>query len=610
MRWTAALALGVLLGCSDAGGTDEVPPPLPPLSVAVQSLDVESVLPGTRARLAGAGFLDGAQFEVTLKGTAGGNAVDLDLPAERVDDAVLAVTFPPAMVGPLGEGTLEGTLRVVMTLGDARGTAESPVAIDVRQTLTPVVTDGADAAFPATPFELRGSGFLDVSEGQSTVEIRGRFTRDGDGEARTLNVGDVPAARPPADGLWARDSLGFVFDPAWVGISPGALDLEVRVVNRGHGWLREGEWRPVRVDLLAPVIEDVDPPAASRGQRITISGQGFLGGDQDGGYTALRLEGTFRAIDGDTVVLSGPTALEVDPLRLDGRTLVFAMQPRYDADCRSADLGARAGTFEGRVTPIVGWRTETVEGDPSPMTFEILPPKQVVWLRFLPAFTDSLRLFGLRDVSREVEARILEVIRRDYAGINVEVRLDDPLDFVDYSIVEIGGPDPNAQQLFGLDNTPGLDHCNQRLNDNLAGRNADSEGFGGIFVESFLQLSLSRHAENPLANAAFDEIFDGVIDEPVEPGEYPDGPRAAEIARAIRTLGSLVGNTATHEIGHSLGLPAVVGCGEYHNPPGDGQIMDCGQDRPFEERAELDGRSPATWMPEDRTYLERILPVR
>jgi hypothetical protein len=603
------LAFALLVGCSDAGGGAEEPPPLPPLSVTVQGLEVASVLPGTRARVRGDGFLEGAQFEVTLHGAVGGATVDLALPAERVDDGALAVTFPPAAVTPLGEGTLQGTLHVALVLDDARGEADAPVSVEVRQTLTPVVTGGAAAAFPATPFELRGSGFLDASEGESIVEIRGRFTRDGDGGAEMLDVGDVPAQRPGGDAPWGRDALSFVFDPAWVGISPGALDLEVRVVNRGLGWLREGEWHPVRVDLLAPVIEAIDPPAASRGERITISGQGFLGGDQEGGYTALRLEGTFRADDGQTVELSGPTALEVDPLRLDGRTLVFAMQPRYDADCHSADLGARAGTFEGRVTPVAGWRDETVEGDPTPMTFAILPPKQVVWLRFLPAFTDSLRLFGLRDVSREVEARILEVIRRDYAGINVEVRVTEPLDFIDYSVVEIGGPDPNAQQLFGLDNTPGFDHCNQRLNDNLAGHNADSEGFGGIFVESFLQLSLSRHDENPLAHPAFDEIFDPFIDDPVEPGELPDGARAAEIARAIRTLGSLVGNTATHEIGHSLGLPAVVGCGEYHNPPGDGQIMDCGQDRPFEERAELDGHPPATWMTEDRAYLERILPA-
>ncbi|MEZ4465309.1 MAG: hypothetical protein R3F43_12710 [bacterium] len=92
--------------------------------------------------------------------------------------------------------------------------------------------------------------------------------------------------------------------------------------------------------------------------------------------------------------------------------------------------------------------------------------------------------------------------------------------------------------------------------------------------------------------------------------EYPGGSRDAEIERAIRTLGNLVGNTATHEIGHSLGLPVAPGCGQYHNAPGDRQIMDCGSDRPFAERAELEPGSQAEFTPENRAYLERILPLR
>ena len=81
------------------------------------------------------------------------------------------------------------------------------------------------------------------------------------------------------------------------------------------------------------------------------------------------------------------------------------------------------------------------------------------------------------------------------------------------------------------------------------------------------------------------------------------------IRRAIHTLGNLVGNTATHEIGHSLGLPRAPECGAYHNAAGDRQIMDCGADRPFEERAELTPGSNAVWTPENRRYLEEILPL-
>ncbi len=169
-------------------------------------------------------------------------------------------------------------------------------------------------------------------------------------------------------------------------------------------------------------------------------------------------------------------------------------------------------------------------------------------------------------------------------------------------------PDPNAQQLFGLDNTSGLDRCNERLDDNLAGRNADSAGaYGGIFVESFLQLSPAAGAENPLAHPLFDEIFQPVIRKPAELADL-GGDRDAEIRRAVLTLGNLVGNTTSHEIGHSLGLPQLPGCGEFHTAPGDRQIMDCGLDRPFEERAELGPEWQATWSPEDVEYLRRILP--
>jgi hypothetical protein len=218
-----------------------------------------------------------------------------------------------------------------------------------------------------------------------------------------------------------------------------------------------------------------------------------------------------------------------------------------------------------------------------------------------------LRIFGLRNVSGAVQTRVLEVLRRDYSGIGMDFRLVEPTDFLDYSIVEIGGPDPNGQQLFGLDNTPDLDHCNERLADNLAGRNADGAGYGGIFVESFLQFSPARSTENPLADPAFDEIFGPVMARPVDSGEYPDGPRGPVIAQAVLTLGSLIGNTATHEVGHSLGLPVFPGCGEYHTAPGPRQIMDCGADRPFTERAELDG-DHAAFNPEDLEYLQRVLP--
>ena len=100
------------------------------------------------------------------------------------------------------------------------------------------------------------------------------------------------------------------------------------------------------------------------------------------------------------------------------------------------------------------------------------------------------------------------------------------------------------------------------------------------------------------------------MERPALASELVEGPRRAEIQRAIDALGSLVGNTLSHEIGHSLGLSrAVNGCGPYHNAAGPRQLMDCGQDRPFIERAGLDPEGPATWTPENLSYLQQILPL-
>ncbi len=49
----------------------------------------------------------------------------------------------------------------------------------------------------------------------------------------------------------------------------------------------------------------------------------------------------------------------------------------------------------------------------------------------------------------------------------------------------------------------------------------------------------------------------------------------------------------------------------YHNdPPGPNLIMDAGSDRPFNERAELDGEGPAEFSAENLRYLQAVLPPR
>jgi hypothetical protein len=603
-RPARVLFVACLAACAEGSGGGATV--TPPLAVGIESVLADVVLPGSRVQIRGDGFLESATFEVTLDGSTAGGAV-LSLPAERVDDRTMIVTFPPEQVGALPEGTLAGDLVLAVDAGAAHGEAIVPVQFDLRHALDPTVTAPQAGVFPQTPMVLLGQGFLLDGEGQSLLSMRGTFTPDAGGPAAEVSLTEVPLTSPPLAAGQApeRGIVETVFDPAWMGISPGHFQGEIQVTNQGRGWSRESTWIPVRLDLLPPAIEAISPGEASRGQKITVLGQGFLGGEA--GTTFVRLEGDFQPDVGESRPLPAG-GLELSPVWLSGNELAFSMRVHYDADCQSRDLGANPGVMTGTATPVIARGDETVEGVPAPVTFRILPSKQVVWLRFLPAFTDSLRIFGLRNVSGAVQTRVLEVLRRDYSGINMDFRLVEPSDFLDYAILEVGGPDPNGQQLFGLDNTPDLDHCNERLADNLAGRNADGAGYGGIFVESFLQFSPATGSENPLADPTFDAIFADVRETPVTAAEYPDGPRGGTIAQAIHTLGSLVGNTATHELGHSLGLPVFPGCGEYHTAPGPMQIMDCGADRPFSERAELDGGHGA-FNPEDIEYLQSVLPL-
>ena len=607
MRGVGFIFIGLLAWACGDGGSGKDPITTEDLPVILQGVDARTILPGSKALVLGTAFISDGKYTGFINGDVDGRSTSLDVALRYIDDQTLEMTLPSVGFSALGEGLFGGTLTVNVATGPITGTGSVNFQMLVVQTLTPSVGEIAQGVFPASPVRIRGGNFISGDEGETLIALRGTYTPE-DGSPQPLdNLDGITAAQPPSDQEWERDSLEFTFLPEWVGIKPGRIQGEIKVINRGQGWQREGNWLPIDIDLLPPVIENISTNRASRGQAVRIMGQGFVGGNT-GGLTTLRLHGVFTA-KGHELPL-GAGGLEITPEYINGNELLWVIRVNYDFECRSRDLGAIPGIATGSLIPEIEWNGTKVEGAPLAIRFEILPTKQVVYLKFLDLFTDTLRQFGLRNVSREVQDRIIEVVRRDYAGINLEVRLTEPTDFIEYAVVEIGGPDPNAQQLFGLDNTTGLDRCNQRLDDLLAGQNADSDGaYGGVFVESFLQLSPANGASNPLASPIFDEIFDPTIAHAVEAGEFPGGGRDLVIERAIRTLGNLVGNTITHEVGHSLGLPVLPGCGQYHNPPGERQIMDCGSDRPFHERAELEIGGQAVWTGENRAYLERILPL-
>jgi hypothetical protein len=255
----------------------------------------------------------------------------------------------------------------------------------------------------------------------------------------------------------------------------------------------------------------------------------------------------------------------------------------------------------------------------------------VVWLRFLPQYVESLRHFGVRALEDRIRARVLDVVARDYIGVNIVFVDERPQDFALYAEVEIGGPDPNGIGLLGYDNTPGKDDGNLRLHDKIGGVNALTQldgypGYGGIFVESLF--SFSQHpgalaqdigAAHPLFDQLFDAFRPDVQGTPVSAGELagvpelsdgsacPSGDRATSIACAVWAIGALVGTTVSHEVAHSLGL-ADPGGEAFHNT-GDwpNEIMDAGGARSLPERAEI-GDGPGIFCRRNYDYLRQILP--
>ncbi len=273
-------------------------------------------------------------------------------------------------------------------------------------------------------------------------------------------------------------------------------------------------------------------------------------------------------------------------------------------------------------------------GDPIPVTLQILPIKQVIYVDFKNYYT-SLHYFGLRAADDLVRRRVIATTRRIFSTVNVEFRDAVPTDFAVYSTVDISGPDPSGRGDFGYDNTPGKDVANVRLFDRIGGVNATTQadgyaGFGGIFTESFFAFSAHPNGLAKQGDVAplFDEIFDPFRPDvdgseitaselaALAPPELTSGDgcpaahddRRMQIACAVWTLGSLVGSTMAHEVGHSLGLADPYGPPKSYHNNGDlpDRLMEVGPARPFDERAIL-GAGPAEFCQTEYEYLRDIL---
>ncbi len=635
-----ALLCMLACGCRAAPEPPAVDPGLDGLALA--EVHPALVLPGTEVDLVGADFVDEseglARFTVDGDFDTGGGApaaVHLELSARFVDAQHLAVDGAGLWAALGGPGRLTGAASVVIDSAldhHRHGSPVIPIDVTLVESLTPRLdTVAGGAVFVNQELVVTGDGFLlGGAEGETRAVVDGCFLPMGAPPPCAENghavAGVEIAARPAAP--WRRDQARFPFAPAIAGIHPGAFAGTIKLRNvYPAAPAQESAYAALAATVKRPAITAFSPTAASLGQYVDVAGGGFVGGEP-GAVTLVHLSGTFTVEGSDT---PRPVDLQLVPRFVDGGRLRYVLD-EADELGHLIDLRRVAGSFTGTAAPLVIDGAEQQAGDAATVTLAIAHVKQVVYLRFSPSYRASLGRFGMVALDDAVRARIFQVARRDYLGVNLEWRDAPPDDFALYAQVDVLGPDPNALGLLGYDNTPGKDVGNARLFDRIGGVNATTQsdgfpGYGGVFAEEFLGFSLhppSGVAMSPIASAGFDAIFDPLRPDGGTPASAveaaalaplgdgsacPAGDRAGQVACAVWALGNLIGSTVTHETGHSLGLANPYGDGFHDTSDLPNRLMEGGGDRPFEERAELAGEGPGLFCDSEYSYLQDVLPA-
>ena len=634
-RWAVIALLGLAQCNTDPVGRANTDTVL--VDLELRSVEPGTLLVGSTLVVTGDAFVDDPWGESTLvlegeidTGTDKDGRI-VRLPARFVDFTRLEVDIDQAAFERLGDGrsgAFEGTAQVeVRSTVDGRLYRSQTTEVDlyVASSLDPnlSVLTPSSVIFPNEPLEVAGDGMLLGSEGDTNVLLEGCFTPAGQA--------DCAAIEPASVAVTATDPLQrtagvFAFEPHIAGIAPGRFEGTATFRNEHAGGdVTTSVATPVTWDLVEPTLYGVDTTTASLGRFVTVEGAGFLGGAA-GGDTVLRFSGIFTPD-------STGIPIELNELLFpefgDGRHVRYVVNEE-DGLASQLDMRNDPGLLEGLVTPLISYDGVEVEGSTRALGFRLEPVRQVVWVNFTPAYKEGLRAFGLRAVDSRIRNRALEVIARDFATLNVEIRETPPQDYALFAQVDIGGRDPNGLGLLGYDNTPGKDTENQRLYDRIGGANAQTQedgfpGYGGVFVESLF--GYSEHpgalAEPVRPDARFDLLFDPFRPDAggrpvlaadlaqslpsVDPVECPVGEdRPTQIACAVHALGTLIGSTISHELGHSLGLADPYGPSFHNEGEQPDRLMDA--DRPFEERAELEGAGPSKFCMEEYEYLRQILP--
>jgi len=610
-----------VLGCadstnpqSDAGSNQQNTSQLEILDIDAPGPAVDGSILSVTAR----GIDASEDHQLVLRHASSGEEASLDQTGVS-DLGDLEFTVTSNAITTLGVGTI----AVIITLEEGSSQSDPyngllSLASDLDLALYEM-PDGA--VYRNEQVVLSGDGFAGVGEGTLTAQLEGEYLAAGAGLATQLSVTlDVELAE-----ALSRDRGLLRLTTAVGGLTEGRFDgtIQLKQVLNG-GSTAESALVDVVFDFQPPTIFWVAPMDPALGQIVTVAGGGFVGTGNDTHETTIfRIEGTVTdrsgaetAFASEEVIATPRTHAEAD----------FGVEVEVrEEQLISSLFGVDRGRFVGTITPVTLSGSDELEGAPFSLTMDIDGMTQVVVVSFLPGFYDSLRHFGLSSASGAVTDTALGRMRSIWADYRVEFVSEPPAGFMDtaYSRLEVGGPDPNGLGLLGYDNTPGKDVGNLRLHDTIGGANAETQadrfpGFGGVFIESFLYwssepgLSGARPFGAPPADPLFDEVF-GPVRSQAATLEEAEGRGSAtrneQVARAVHALGSMVGETSAHEVGHSLGLAQPNGSSDaYHTPiPGDGCLMDNGSERPLGERMDEPGFSQARFCYDEPDYLQEIL---
>jgi hypothetical protein len=465
---------------------------------------------------------------------------------------------------------------------------------------------------------ITGDDFIWPEEGQMSGHFHGLYT-DLLGSVQNMDLFLPMEPTENTDRKRAQLRLSTALGGPSPGVFEGSFSVTTETIGGG---LTETEATPITLNFAPPTIFEISTEPIVPGQIVTVFGGGFLGHPSDTDEVSLlHLEGSLVEENGANHPIDSEQVLTY----LTGSEAALGFEVGTENELLlPIPFPVNRGEFSGIATLITIKETEEFSGDPLPVSFELSGVEQVVEVRFLIGFADSLDRYGLSLAQSVIETGVLQRMASIYASYQVRFITTPPEDRLagSYALLEIGGPDPNGLGLFGYDNTPGKDVGNLRLYDTIGGENTETQcdgfpGFGGVFIESYLYWS--SHPELPLSSPnpppvdpLFDEIFDPVRANPVTSEDLAglgEVNRLSQVERATNVLSALIGESAAHEIGHSLGLSQPYGSIDaFHTAsPGPGCLMDTGAERPFGERAAEPNYEHTQFCEDEAEYLESIL---